>query len=117
MLLLPPRSTRPDALFPCTTLFRSPWLLFQEVVELLLNALLLPQGILSFVNELEQGIDTVPLAAIILKSVTLFDRGKFNEIGCDDVERFRILHEFRSAERRVGKECVSTCRSRWWADH
>src|SRR3546814_17817780 len=20
----------------------------------------------------------------------------------------------RSAERRVGKECVSTCRSRWW---
>src|SRR3546814_11306109 len=23
----------------------------------------------------------------------------------------------RSAERRVGKECVSTCRSRWSADH
>src|SRR3546814_12371590 len=23
----------------------------------------------------------------------------------------------RSAERRVGKECVSTCRSRWWPDH
>src|SRR3546814_14283183 len=23
----------------------------------------------------------------------------------------------RSEERRVGKECVSTCRSRWWADH
>src|SRR3546814_11532782 len=23
----------------------------------------------------------------------------------------------RSAERRVGKECVSTCRSRWWAYH
>src|SRR3546814_16491663 len=22
----------------------------------------------------------------------------------------------RSEERRVGKECVSTCRSRWWAD-
>src|SRR3546814_14474510 len=21
---------------------------------------------------------------------------------------------FRSEERRVGKECVSTCRSRWW---
>src|SRR3546814_16581380 len=25
-------------------------------------------------------------------------------------------HE-RSEERRVGKECVSTCRSRWWPDH
>src|SRR3546814_14716292 len=24
-------------------------------------------------------------------------------------------HEFRSEERRVGKECVSTCRSRWAA--
>src|SRR3546814_17025527 len=23
----------------------------------------------------------------------------------------------RSEERRVGKECVRTCRSRWWADH
>src|SRR3546814_16964983 len=26
----------------------------------------------------------------------------------------RFLEEFRSEERRVGKECVSTCRSRWW---
>src|SRR3546814_16374373 len=25
--------------------------------------------------------------------------------------------EWRSEERRVGKECVSTCRSRWWPDH
>src|SRR3546814_20306452 len=25
---------------------------------------------------------------------------------------FRLEH--RSEERRVGKECVSTCRSRWW---
>src|SRR3546814_15587597 len=23
----------------------------------------------------------------------------------------------RTAERRVGKECVSTCRSRWWPYH
>src|SRR3546814_15872733 len=25
--------------------------------------------------------------------------------------------ENRSEERRVGKECVSTCRSRWWSYH
>src|SRR3546814_11689991 len=25
--------------------------------------------------------------------------------------------DFRSEERRVGKECVSTCRSRWSPDH
>src|SRR3546814_20563854 len=29
------------------------------------------------------------------------------------VTRFAL----RSAERRVGKECVSTCRSRWSTDH
>src|SRR3546814_11845265 len=27
------------------------------------------------------------------------------------------VDEFRSEERRVGKECVSTCRSRWSPDH
>src|SRR3546814_14453282 len=27
------------------------------------------------------------------------------------------LHEQRSEERRVGKECVSTCRSRWSPYH
>src|SRR3546814_16296867 len=25
--------------------------------------------------------------------------------------------DLRSAERRVGNECVSTCRSRWWPAH
>src|SRR3546814_17854230 len=29
----------------------------------------------------------------------------------------RHLVRLRSEERRVGKECVSTCRSRWWTSH
>src|SRR3546814_15908617 len=29
-------------------------------------------------------------------------------------ERFGVEPGNRSEERRVGKECVSTCRSRWW---
>src|SRR3546814_20292862 len=41
------------------------------------------------------------------------------------VNMARLLHELnrtlpadaRSEERRVGKECVSTCRSRWSPDH
>src|SRR3546814_16257092 len=34
----------------------------------------------------------------------------------DDV--FRVgNHRARSEERRVGKECVSTCKSRWSPDH
>src|SRR3546814_14724833 len=28
-----------------------------------------------------------------------------------------FIQEQRSEERRVGKECVSTCRSRWWTYH
>src|SRR3546814_6097707 len=28
-------------------------------------------------------------------------------------EIFNSINKFRSEERRVGKECVSTCRSRW----
>src|SRR3546814_18385034 len=29
----------------------------------------------------------------------------------------KTSHALRSEERRVGKECVSTCRSRWPPDH
>src|SRR3546814_11610883 len=39
-------------------------------------------------------------------------------INAEDPERFtpapgRVVQYHRSEERRVGKECVSTCRSRW----
>src|SRR3546814_12385418 len=34
-----------------------------------------------------------------------------------DGERDRNPHNVRSEERRVGKECVSTCRSRWSPYH
>src|SRR3546814_11504763 len=30
---------------------------------------------------------------------------------------WRLNRGFRSDERRVGTECVSTCRSRWWPYH
>src|SRR3546814_15256978 len=31
-----------------------------------------------------------------------------------DIQTVVAKHVNRSEERRVGKECVSTCRSRWW---
>src|SRR3546814_13522805 len=34
----------------------------------------------------------------------------------DEIGLEGVLGEDRSEERRVGKECVSTCNSRWWAD-
>src|SRR3546814_17416725 len=30
---------------------------------------------------------------------------------------YEVYLQVRSEERRVGKECVSTCRSRWWPYH
>src|SRR3546814_17538261 len=32
----------------------------------------------------------------------------------DDLALLVLLQPVRSEERRVGKECVRTCRSRWW---
>src|SRR3546814_101718 len=34
-----------------------------------------------------------------------------------NLDAFRRVAVDRSEERRVGKECVSTCRSRWWPYH
>src|SRR3546814_12862802 len=38
-----------------------------------------------------------------------WDLGDLKKRGQDNMQR--------SEERRVGKECVSTCRSRWWPYH
>src|SRR3546814_13317872 len=45
---------------------------------------------------------------------------KYGGAGIDDFRFEQIIIEEnmrRSEERRVGKECVSTCRSRWSPDH
>src|SRR3546814_12936733 len=38
-------------------------------------------------------------------------------IAAGAASQFQRLPRLRSEERRVGKECVSTCRSRWSPDH
>src|SRR3546814_20883146 len=50
------------------------------------------------------------------------DRQQFRFIvSAEDAAQYPDLHPFvrrlRSEERRVGKECVRTCRSRWWPYH
>src|SRR3546814_10523147 len=44
-------------------------------------------------------------------------RDKDDELPPTDVIPFSRRSEPRSEERRVGKECVSTCRSRWSPSH
>src|SRR3546814_11497050 len=102
MVRRPPRSTRTDTLFPYTTLFRSgnrpsvlfvradaPWETFDDFVE---EARENPGKIRASVP----GVGT--LSDLVIQ--------QFNQTA--DVKR--------SDERRVGKECVSTCRSRWSPD-
>ena len=40
-----------------------------------------------------------------------------DQLKADGCDIDSINHKGRSEERRVGKECVSTCRSRWSPSH
>src|SRR3546814_11858515 len=48
------------------------------------------------------------------KGVTVYSDGCPTDLDGDGVPDYL---DKRSEERRVGKECVSTCRSRWSPDH
>src|SRR3546814_19638962 len=88
MIRRPPRSTRTDTLFPYTTLFRSPWPSRREDggVNLASN-----DTTAQAVEAYERGYVPVPIRP----------------------GTKRPFDPDRSEERRVGKECVSTCRYRW----
>src|SRR3546814_17193034 len=109
MIRRPPRYTRTDTLFPYTTLFRSipaprirrkdtrmsaPKTLYDKIVD--------EHRILSFD---ESGTAGERLLLYI-------DRTVLNEYTSP-----QAFSGLRSEERRVGEECVSTCRSRWWPYH
>src|SRR3546814_15803774 len=102
MIRRPPRSTRTDTLFPYTTLFRS-WKGIQQGVSL-------PSCGIQFTDNLgsarSRGFD-LQVSARPLDGLSL-DLA----VGYTDAE-----YTSRSEERRVGKECVSTCRSRWSPYH
>src|SRR3546814_16316558 len=87
MIRRPPRSTRTDTLFPYTTLFRS-----ILSVSLLANANYDPHIALSFWRAYGPAHGS----------------SIFNSRTHPDWKR--------SEERRVGKACVSPCRSRWSTD-
>src|SRR3546814_12624854 len=42
-----------------------------------------------------------------------FEGREISTLRVPQIARLGMLRTFRSEERRVGKECVSTCRSRW----
>src|SRR3546814_15846107 len=107
----PPRSTRTATLFPYTTLFRSGTMPWDTGAGFANRAwLLLPDGRAIAQDKLcltpgEQDAASWDLVPGDTLQVVEWEGLKVVILICLDVER--------SEERRVGKECVSTCRSRW----
>src|SRR3546814_11082102 len=128
MIRRPPRSTRTDTLFPYTTLFRSYFSLTVGQIDTL-----------AAPERIRRGMGQYPIPLVILARLAVdLDyqrRGLGFSLLQDAIRRTLAIAEqagirallthpidaeaeaFRSEERRVGKECVSTCRSRWSPYH
>src|SRR3546814_14702696 len=123
MIRRPPRSTRTDTLFPYTTLFRSPqrlllcvesggpavqgtgaWRLRAFHIDLRVDRQLRP-------SQLFGGKDGH-------RRTFQLDSTRHAALRCH-IELYRAfrMEPPSSEERRVGKEWVSPCRSRWAPDH
>src|SRR3546814_13456548 len=118
----PPRSTRTDTLFPNTTLFRSRQQFGVAQVGPFADA----------DRHAGLGVLAVERGPVLLLQV---DAGRCLRRGRRERERQRCHDEacermlaatthdwflpngWRAAERRIGKECVSMCRCRWWANN
>src|SRR3546814_14310350 len=117
MLRRPPRSTRTHTLFPHTTLFRSPK---DEAVAHTpsLTTPRIPPCV--WTRRLCVTSAATVIAGGCLESPSTVCR-TLDAVGlrhlCGGREGVRPIYRRRSEERRVGKECVSTCRSRWSPYH
>src|SRR3546814_15640373 len=106
MIRRPPRSTRTDTLFPYTTLFRSH---VHEHGPVDLDRLGADQ-----LDDLAVHADAdIVRTEGDLLPVLVEDK---RAIGADQAPVL-VAQEVRSEARRVGKESVSTCSSRWSANH
>src|SRR3546814_13909037 len=139
MIRRPPRSTRTDTLFPYTTLFRSP----RQKVSSIYEKLSAERKHLQTEGKLPSWLTTGGYQLVKEKYLYETDslRDTYSRIArtaarhTDDpgywYERFYevmwkgwlacstpvLSNMGRSDERRVGNECVSTCRSRWSPYH
>src|SRR3546814_19814234 len=105
----PPRSTRTDTLLPYTTRFRSR------------IAALPAQDFLDwgwrYPFFVAFAINVVALFARLRIVVTPEYERSFQHRDIEPAPMLETLRSNRSDERRVGKECVSTCRSRGSPNH
>src|SRR3546814_17471060 len=131
MIRRPPRSTRTDTLFPSTTLFLSPSDTLRHAIgglqQVSRDCMLLfaPHGnsyrrfVLNAFVPLNDcwGFNNRTVAMRIPHSNEANVRIEHRIAGADANPYLVTAAVLRSEERRVGKECVSTCRSRWLPYH
>src|SRR3546814_20512910 len=114
---LPPRSTRTATLFPYTTLFRSDDHIAADdaVIDQLGGSGVAHDeqrrhvGALHAFSKFDEDLPAIiehthrpPVGPIPVDPIAKIEGGEVH-----------TRSQRRSEERRVGKECVSTCRSRW----
>src|SRR3546814_12387346 len=139
MIRRPPRATRTDTLVPYTTLFRSienPALYDTNNVVKTLGLLdaMVASGVGTLVFSSTAAVYGVPKTTPIPEdhpqrpinpygeTKLAIERalawyGKAYGLKWAALRYFNVAGADRSEERRGGKECVSTCRSRWAPDH
>src|SRR3546814_13111807 len=117
MIRRPPRSTRTDTLFPYTTLsYLSP---YWGPAEAILTGHACDEQVRY------AGSSGGALTALLLFALENGTVDRVVQVNADPAfptrNRVVVSHTadevIRSEERRVGKECVSTGRLRWWPDH
>src|SRR3546814_20295248 len=120
MIRRPPRSTRTDTLFPYTTLFRSNYLpcnssnLFfslKKFSPLYDNMKLTAAELGKLLNGTVEGNSDAVVSTV--SKIEDAQAGSLTFLANPKSAPF-LYSTNRSEERRVGKECFSKCRSRWW---
>src|SRR3546814_17080884 len=103
MIRRPPRSTRTYTLFPYTTLFRS--IVISLFIRIACKHSMPGRHVLNISTGTKSG------------SCAGHDDHSDSMIFGHFAAKFLNFPAIRSDERRVGKECVSTCRYRWSPTH
>src|SRR3546814_18293293 len=121
MIRRPPRSTRTDTLFPYTTLFRSEEIGGRDAVRAAGDFAAVAVG------DARSRLRDDDAAAGAAFGAAADGATAANLAGLVDGDRaivridanvdLPVIGIFRSEERRVGKECVIPCRSRWHQFH
>src|SRR3546814_17233319 len=118
MIRRPPRSTRTDTLFPYTTLFRSPeHKAFADAYRKRYNETPKVGSVVGYASLMSIAAGIKRAGSTDTEKLVDAFAGLQLETPFGPVTYRALDHQSRSEERRVGKECVRTCRYRWSPEH